>query len=71
VNTRPKFSIHYLIAAVLLAPAVNMFIEGLRTAAALIDYSDFKELVRGGHVEGASIGSTGSCSSCPPKTAIS
>ncbi len=55
---RPKFSIHYLIAAVLLALAVNMFAEGLRTAGALIDYSDFKELVREGHDEDARVGST-------------
>jgi cell division protease FtsH len=58
VKARPKFSINYVVAAVLVALAANMFIQGLGTAGVLIDYSDFKQLVQAGHVKDVRIGAT-------------
>jgi cell division protease FtsH len=56
MTQRPGFSINYLIAGLLLVLAVNMYLAGLRGVA--IDYSDFKKLVREGHVHDVRIGAT-------------
>jgi cell division protease FtsH len=56
MTKRPGFSINYLVAGWLLALAVYMYLAGQRGVE--IDYSDFKKLVRAGHVHDVHIGST-------------
>lgn len=42
MDTQPKSVINYLTVALLVVLAASMFAQGLKTAAVLIDYSDFK-----------------------------
>ena len=56
MTKRPGFSISYLVAGWLLALAAYMYLGGLRGVE--IDYSDFKNLVRAGHVHDVQIAST-------------
>jgi cell division protease FtsH len=57
-DKQPKSVINYLTVALLVVLAASMFAQGLKTAAVLIDYSDFKQLVQDGRVEDVRIGAT-------------
>jgi cell division protease FtsH len=58
MDMQPKSLFNYLTVAILVVLAATMIAQGLKTAAVLIDYSDFKQLVEEGHVEDVRIGAT-------------
>jgi cell division protease FtsH len=56
MTKRPAFPINYLLAIFVLAIPLSLYFAGVQPIA--IDYSDFKQLLRSGHVHDVHIGAT-------------